>query len=77
MGVRGPTKEKGVTMVEIQLPKELQGKSEAEVKKLFNTFLNQRVTGQAKDKANRAAMKDLIDAHKPEYEKLVAKYTKS
>ena len=51
------------------------GMSEAEAGKLFQTFLNQRTTGKAREKAIRLATKDLVLAHKAQYDDLVAKYT--
>ena len=50
------------------------GMSESEAKKLFATFLKQRQNTQVRDKAVRSATKDLIDAHKDEYDTLVTKY---
>jgi len=43
--------------------------------KAFASFQNSRVATAVRDKAVRSAVKDLIDAHKPEYDRLVAKYS--
>lgn len=58
--------------VPITLP---EGMSEADFLKAFASFQKQRVATTVRDKAVRAATKDLIAAHKPEYDKLLAKYT--
>ena len=43
-----------------------------DLNKLFGTFLKSRISGQARDKGVREATKKLINAHKPEYERLLA-----
>ena len=57
--------------VSIKLP---EGMDKSQFGKLFDTFLKQRVSTQARDKAVRAATKDVVNAHKPEYEAALAKY---
>ena len=56
--------------VEIELPEGVESKEALD--KLFATFMKQRVSGKSRDKAIRTAMKSLIDAHKAEYDRLVA-----
>lgn len=53
--------------VSIPLP---EGMSETDFMKLFTTFQKSRVIGKQRDTATRAAMKRLIDGHKPEYDRL-------
>lgn len=57
--------------VTITLP---EGMSEADFAKAFASFQKSRVATAVRDKAVRAAVKDLINAHKPEYEGYVKKY---
>lgn len=57
------------TNVSLPIP---EGMDEAQVKKLFETFITGRTTGQARDKSVRSATKELIKRHKPEYDKLYA-----
>ena len=56
---------------EIELPAgvDLEG---VDLNKLFGTFLKSRISGQARDKAVREATKQLIKAHKADYDKLLA-----
>lgn len=56
---------------EVELP---EGMSPADFNKLFGTWQKQRISGKARDKAVRSAIKDLIEAHKPQYDTLVDKY---
>ena len=56
-------------MPDIKLP---EGMSASEFEKLFGTFMKQRVSTAARDKAVRTATKQLVDAHKAEYDKLLA-----
>lgn len=55
------------TTVELPEGVDLEG---VDLEKLFGTFLKSRVSGQARDKATREATKQLIKAHKAEYDKL-------
>lgn len=60
-------------MAEVKIPLP-EGMSQEDFLKLFNTFQKQRVATGARDKAVRSATKDLITAHKAEYEKILEKY---
>ena len=57
--------------VAIKLP---DGMSQVEFEKLFATFQKQRVNTAAKDKAVRQATREVLQAHKDEYDALLAKY---
>jgi len=56
----------------IQLP---PGMSKEVFEKAFATFQKTRIATAIRDKAVRSATKDLIAAHKPEYDRLVKLYT--
>jgi len=58
--------------VKVTLP---AGMTKEEFDKLFGTFQKSRLSTKARDKAVRSATKDLISAHKSEYDGLVAKYS--
>lgn len=67
--------EPGKGTVSIPLP---AGMSEEEFLKLFGTFQKARITGKQKDTATRAAMKRIVAAHQPEYDRFYAEeYTKA
>jgi hypothetical protein len=51
------------------------GMTAEDVKKAYASFLKSRVATQERDKAVRAATKDLIAAHKEQYDGLVKKYS--
>ena len=59
--------------LQIQLPAGVEMTQE-QVNKVFGTFLKSRVSTKVRDTAVRSAQKELIAAHKPEYDKLVEKY---
>ena len=61
-------------MPEIKLP---EGMSPEQFAKLFETFTKQRDNTQVRDKAVRAAQKDLCDKYPVEYKALVEKHTKA
>lgn len=61
-------------MVEVKVP---DGMTQEAFEKAMESFIKQRVVAGARDKAIRAAMKDLIAAHKPEYDTSVEKYMKT
>lgn len=56
---------------QITLP---EGMSQDDFMKAFASFQKSRVATQVRDKAARSAVKDLIAAHKPDYDRLLAKY---
>ena len=56
------------TAVQVEIP---AGMSAEDLNKLFGTFLKQRVSGKARDKAKASAIKKLIAAHEEEYEKFL------
>ena len=58
--------------VQVTLP---EGMTLEAFNKAFASFQTSRVATQVRDKAVRSAMKDLIAAHKPEYDVLVKKYS--
>lgn len=58
--------------VSVPLP---EGMTPEAFMKAFETFQKARVAGQVRDKATRGAMKELIDLHKVEYEKLLVKHS--
>jgi len=64
------TTERGKTTVQIELPQGVASKEEFD--KLLATFVKQRISGKARDKAIRDAQKKLIAAHKAEYDGYVA-----
>lgn len=57
--------------VSINLP---EGMTLEEFNKAFAAFQKARISGQQRDKAKKAAINDLIAAHKEEYDKLLKKY---
>jgi len=57
-----------VAKIELEAPEGVD-LSKVDVNKLFSTFLKSRISGQARDQAVRKATKQLIDAHKPEYQR--------
>lgn len=52
-----------------------EGMTQGDFLKAFESFQKTRVATTIRDKATRSAVKDLITAHKPEYERLLAKYS--
>ena len=58
--------------VPITLP---SGMTKEDFEKAFASFQKTRVATQVRDKAVRSAMKDLITAHRAEYDRLVKQYT--
>jgi endonuclease III len=54
--------------VQVTVP---DGMTQEEFMKAFQTFQKARIAAQTRDKAVRAAMKQLIANHKAEYDKLV------
>ena len=69
--MRGPLLERRTKLakVEFDLP---VGVSADDFPKLFSTFMKQRVSTAARDKAVRTATKKIIKAHQPEYDKYLA-----
>lgn len=63
-------------MADVDLTK-LGVKSEAEFEKLFASFMKQRVSTAARDKATRAAQKELIEKHRADYDTILAKHMKA
>ena len=59
--------------IQITLPPGVEMTQE-QANKVFGTFLKSRVSSKTRDVAVRAAQKDLIAAHKAEYDKSVEKY---
>ncbi len=57
--------------VQMTLP---PGMSQEEFMKAFASFQKSRVSTAARDKSTRSATKDLIAAHKDEFERLMKKY---
>lgn len=56
---------------QIALP---EGMTLGDFNKAFASFQKQRVSTAIRDKAGRAATKELVQNHKPEYDRLLEKY---
>ena len=61
-------------MVDVKIPEGFTPESFA---KAMESFIKQRVTAGVRDKAIRAAIKDLVSKYKAEYDASVEKYMKT
>ena len=57
-------------MASVPLPEGVE--NEAQLRKLLDTFVKQRITSKKRDEAVNTARKTLIQNHREEYDKLVA-----